>query len=92
MLFPLVPIGTPVTVIDQYVMFGWSGDELYLQVYPTHAQADALEEGASVPAAAVPDLDRRVIEAAGPEWIRLEWKLIERAVAERRGIAVRITR
>jgi L,D-transpeptidase ErfK/SrfK len=91
-LFPLVPVGTPVTVIDQYVMFGWSGDELYLQVYPTHAQGDALEEGVSAPAAAVPDLDRRAIEAAGPEWMRLDWKLIERTVTERRCIAVRITR
>jgi L,D-transpeptidase ErfK/SrfK len=91
-LFPLIPVGTPVRVIDQRVMFGWSGDELYLQVYPTHAQADALEEGESVPTAPVPDLDRRVIEAAGQEWMRLNWDLIERAAAERRGIAVRITR
>ena len=91
-LFPLIPVGTQVRVIDQRVMFGWSGDELYLQVYPTHAQADALEESEPAPAAPVPDLERRVIEAAGSEWMRLDWALIERAAAERRGIAVRITR
>jgi L,D-transpeptidase ErfK/SrfK len=91
-LFPLIPVGTQVRVIDQRSTFGRSGDELYVQAYPTHAQADALEESEPAPAAPVPDLDRRVIEAPGPDWMRLDWDLIERAAAERRGIAMRITR
>jgi L,D-transpeptidase ErfK/SrfK len=90
-LFPLVPVGTMVTVIDQHTILGWSAGELYLQIYPDHAQADALEEGQPATPAAVPDLERRVIEAAGPERSRLDWTLVDRTAAERRGIAVRIT-
>jgi L,D-transpeptidase ErfK/SrfK len=91
-LFPLVPVGTPVAVIDEHAVFGWSGGELYLQVHPDHAQADALEIGQAPPPAAVPDLKRRAIEAAGSEWTRLDWKLVNQTAAERRGIAVRLTR
>jgi L,D-transpeptidase ErfK/SrfK len=91
-LFPLVPVGTPVAVIDEHAVFGWFGGELYLQVYPDHAQADALEIGQTPPVAAVPDLKRRAIEAAGSEGARLDWKLVDQTAAERRGIAVRLTR
>jgi L,D-transpeptidase ErfK/SrfK len=91
-LYPLVPVGTSVTVIDEPVMLGWSGGQLFLQVYPTHEQADALEEGSKPDPAEIPDLDRRVIEAASLDWQRIDWALVERTAAERRGIAVRITR
>jgi L,D-transpeptidase ErfK/SrfK len=43
-LYQKVAIGTPVTVVDQQAKVGWSGSELYLEVHPSQADADALEE------------------------------------------------
>lgn len=91
-LFPLVPVGMPVRVLDDVLMLGWSGGELFMQVYPTHEQADAIEEGRAPPTVDLPGLERRVIEAAGLEWQRLDWRLVDRAAKERRCTAVRITR
>ncbi len=33
-LFPQVPVGTPVRIINQYVKAGWYGGDLYLEVHP----------------------------------------------------------
>lgn len=33
-LFGDIPVGTPVTVVNQPLVFGWRGDELYVQSYP----------------------------------------------------------
>jgi L,D-transpeptidase ErfK/SrfK len=33
-LFPDLPVGTPVTVVNQPLLYGWRGDSLYVQAYP----------------------------------------------------------
>lgn len=33
-LYPLVPVGTPVMIIDQPVKVGWLGDRLYVEIHP----------------------------------------------------------
>lgn len=33
-LYEEVPVGTPVTVVNQPYLFGWHGDTLYMQAYP----------------------------------------------------------
>lgn len=33
-LFPLVPVGTSVSIINQAIKVGWSGDRLYVEVHP----------------------------------------------------------
>ncbi|MET0378760.1 MAG: L,D-transpeptidase family protein [Spongiibacteraceae bacterium] len=33
-LYEQVPVGTPVTVVNQPYLFGWHGDTLYMQAYP----------------------------------------------------------
>lgn len=33
-LYEAVPVGTPVTVVNQPYLFGWRGDTLYMQAYP----------------------------------------------------------
>jgi L,D-transpeptidase ErfK/SrfK len=33
-LFPQMPVGTPVRIINQYVKAGWYGGDLYLEVHP----------------------------------------------------------
>ncbi len=34
MLFPQISVGTPVHIINQPIKVGWSGDTLYIEIYP----------------------------------------------------------
>ncbi len=89
-LFPRVPVGTPVTIVDQPVKVGWSGGVLYVEVHPTQAQADSIEAYGMFAPQPAPDLDWRVQRAAGAAANRLDWPLIRRIAEERRGLAERV--
>ncbi len=92
-LFELVPIGTPVRVVDQPVKLGWSAGELYMEVHPTQWQSDEVEAvGEVVVPDPAPESLWRILRAAGEAKHRLEWDLIRRITMERRGIPVRVTR
>jgi L,D-transpeptidase ErfK/SrfK len=83
--------GTSVTVVNQPAKVGWSGGELYLEVHPTQADADALEaEGAPRSTEAV-DADEQVVKAAGADAERLDWYAIHLAEVKRDGVPVQIT-
>lgn len=92
LLYRLVPVGTPVTVVYQPVKLGWSGGELYLEVHPTAAQGDELEARGSFKPAAIPDLDRRVHDSADADTGRVDWRIVGSVARMRRGIPIRITR
>ncbi len=91
-LFPLVKRGTPVTFLDQAIKFGWLEDELYMEAHPSQAQADEIEVDGRFTPEHVPDVAWRAVRAVGDRADRLDWPLIDRIMAERRGIPVRITR
>lgn len=38
LLYPLVPVGTPVMIIDQPVKVGWLADQLYIEIHPPLAE------------------------------------------------------
>jgi L,D-transpeptidase ErfK/SrfK len=33
-LYPLVPVGTPVAIVNQPIKVGWQGDQLYVEIHP----------------------------------------------------------
>jgi L,D-transpeptidase ErfK/SrfK len=90
-LYPMVPIGTPVRVIDEPIKLGHMGGELYLEVQPTLAQATQIEEDSRFDPVPSPDIRARVIAAAGADEARLNWELVEETLQRRSGIPVRIT-
>lgn len=90
-LFPRVSIGTAVTVVDQPVKLGWLYGALYIEVHPTQAQADDVEITGSFPPEPVPDVTELVRKVAGPKAGDIDWPLVRRAAAERRGYPVRIS-
>jgi L,D-transpeptidase ErfK/SrfK len=91
-LFNLVPIGTPVTVVDQPVKVGKIGSEFFLEVHPSPQQADEIEfEGRLTPAMPL-GLVRIVLEGVGKEDHRLDWGAIREAGLKRLGVPVQITR
>jgi L,D-transpeptidase ErfK/SrfK len=87
----LVPVGTPVTVVDQPAKVGWLDGELYLQVHPGESAANAIESGGAAPLEMV-DVDDLVAEAAGADVDRIDWDAAHLAARQRSGVPVRITR
>ncbi len=92
-LFENVKVGTPVTVVDESVKYGRKDGDLYVEVHPTHAQLDEIEESGKMTIEQTPDQTDRVLTIASPEEIpRIDWNAVDRAFTERRGLPVRITR
>ena len=93
-LFEIVPVGTPVQVVDQAVKIGWFEGELYIEAHPDARQADELEMTGrieSVGAKSLADSLYRITARAGDDRDRLDWRIIRNALEERSGIPVQIT-
>jgi L,D-transpeptidase ErfK/SrfK len=91
-LYPQVPVGTRVTVVDQPVKLGWHGGQLYMEVHPELSQLDQMERGDTFVPEPLPDVRPAVLTRAGAEAGRLDWPVIDVAIRQRLGIPVRITR
>ena len=91
-LFELVPIGTPMTVVDQPVKVGKNASEFFLEVHPNPQQADEIEFEGQLTPAMPPGLVRIVLEGVGEEDHRLDWEAIREAGLKRLGVPVQITR
>ncbi|MGH7074571.1 MAG: L,D-transpeptidase family protein [Stellaceae bacterium] len=89
-LFAEVRVGTPVRVVDQPATAGWEGDRLYLQVFPTKRQTEAIDIEQRVKFAPAPvRAVRRVVRRAAGRFARLvDWRRVDRAARARTGIAV----
>lgn len=90
-LFDLTEVGTVVTVVDQAAKLAWDQNNLYLEIHPSRAQLDALEETGSFDAEPLGGLLGLIEEAAGDQAYRLDLDAISRAERERRGMPAVIT-
>lgn len=90
-LYPMVPVGTPVTVVDQPAKLGWRHGHLWLEVHPGGRQADELEDRRPMTPLLIAGMADKVARAAGGRADEVDWDLVRRAVEERRGYPVRIT-
>jgi L,D-transpeptidase ErfK/SrfK len=90
-LFGLTKIGTKVTVVDQPAKLAWSQGKLYLEIHPSRAQLDELEETGRFAAEPLDGLREMIEAAAGDHLNRLDPIAIARAERERRGIPQMIT-
>lgn len=91
-LYQAVPVGTPVTIIEQPVKLGWHEGELYIEAHPDSAQLDELALHYAFTRKSG-ELYRPQIEtAAGARGGDVDWEAAMAALEERRGIPVRITR
>ena len=89
-LYPQVPVGTPVAVVDQPVKVGWLDNDLYLEVHPTVAQHISIEYRESPPPDPLPDLMQRVREVAGDAMAVVDIRRVYQAAKDRSGVPVRI--
>jgi len=91
-LYDRVEVGTKVVIVDEPVKLGWMDGELFMEAHPTQQQALALEAGKPIASELTPAIAAKVKTAAKEHAARIDWDRVERIAAERRGLAVRITR
>jgi L,D-transpeptidase ErfK/SrfK len=87
-LFDAVGVGTPVRTVDQQASAGWQGDRLYVQVYPSKPQVEAIDTEQPVPADPAQGADALVNAVAGRYADFVDWGTVHRAARERTGMSV----
>ncbi|HUN98750.1 MAG TPA: L,D-transpeptidase family protein [Bradyrhizobium sp.] len=91
-LFRKVPVGLPVTVIEQPAKFAWLDGELYMEAHPGPAQVDELEQEGKLTSEPLAGLDSLIQKAARRRLDRIDWAVVQEVVSARSGIPTRITR
>jgi len=90
-VFDRIPVGTPVTVVNQPLVYRWHGDSLYVQAYPPHE-----EDGKKAPAQPQPQLSKaisdKMSQRAKQHGGTIDWPLAERVAKDAQGVAVPVTR
>jgi L,D-transpeptidase ErfK/SrfK len=88
-LYPRVPVGTKVTVVDQPVKVGWIGNKMYVEVSPTMQQAIHIEKDGDLKSYEITAQDmKRITGKAGPYADKIDWEAVRKAVREHRGYPV----
>ncbi len=83
-LFGMVPVNTPVLIVNQPYKWGWRDGQLLIEVHPP------LEEDAVEPPS-LTDLTRLIVEATAAEPRPIDWVAAERAWREARGIPTAVS-
>lgn len=83
-LFPQIPVGATVEIVNQPYKFGWSGDELYLEVHPP------LEGDAHAEAQGMTLVTEAYVRATARQAAHVDWDLVEEAYRGKLGIPVRV--
>ncbi|HEX7116614.1 MAG TPA: L,D-transpeptidase family protein [Steroidobacter sp.] len=79
-LYALVPVNTPVRLINERYRMGWLGDELYIDVH-------APLEGENDPeATSLTNITRLLVSATRDRTVAIDWAKAEKAYLEARGI------
>ena len=78
-LFVMVPLNTPVMIVNQPYKWGWHDGELLIEVHPP-LQEDAVEPPT------LTDLTRLIVGATRGQLLAIDWQTAERAWRESRGI------
>jgi L,D-transpeptidase ErfK/SrfK len=91
-LYDMVAVGTKVTVVDQEIKLGWIDGALFMEVHPSQAQADQVEEEGRFDPSLPGGVVDTVLAAAGSVADRLDWSRVRQTAVERRGYPIRITR
>ena len=84
-LFPQVPVGTPIRIINQPAKAGWHGGDLYLEMHPP------LEEEQNAQDALAATVMTAIDEALFRRWGEVNEAAIEKAIAEHRRLPVVIS-
>lgn len=88
-IYPRVPVGTKVTVVDQPIKVGWIGEKMYVEVSPTQDQSFAIEENGVLTDYEITTGDmKRITKKAGEYASLIDWESVRKAVKEHKGYPV----
>jgi L,D-transpeptidase ErfK/SrfK len=89
-LFQMVPVGTPVRVVNQPFLFGWRDHQLYLQTYPVlqDDRRDWRREQKRLLTQMLSARLRRDLKDGGDE---IDWQAVAAVAATPRGIPAPVT-
>lgn len=90
-LFPEVPVGTRVRVINEEVAAAWVKNRLYVAVFPNKSQVDEIDIEHPITRVVPDDLVQRVRTVAGERGDEVDWALVTRLGLERNGIPTPVT-
>lgn len=90
-LFPLIRIGTPVTIVDAHYRLGWKDRQLWLEVTPTQKQTDLIADYEKPAPIDIPQIDQAVTNAAGQN-ATIDWRAVDKAVKQPDGVPVVVAR
>ncbi|WKZ11091.1 MAG: L,D-transpeptidase family protein [Gammaproteobacteria bacterium] len=83
-LYPQIPVGTSVQIVNQPVKFGWAADGLYLEVHPAlEGDVSSLERGMTV-------VTEAYVEATRERPANVDWNLVEEVYRAKLGIPIRV--
>lgn len=85
-LFPVIPVGAAVQIVNEPYKFGWSGDGLYLEVHP-HLEGD---ERADADGSGMTEVMQQYVRATANRPAQVDWALVEEAYRAKLGIPVRV--
>ena len=83
-LYGMVPIGTPVTIVNQPYKWGWREGELLIEVHPP-----LQEDAGTLPT--LTDLTRLIVEATRDQPLAVDWIGAERTWREAKGIPTAVS-
>ena len=84
-LFPEVPVGTPVRIVNQPYVAGWKDDALYLEAHPP------LEEEARVWKGSLKPMEKAVQATAAHSPDAVDWEKAREVAREARGLPVAVS-
>ena len=90
-LFGVVPVGTPVQVVQEPLKLGRKDGEIYLEAHPDFEQLDQLENTYRFDLKPPTDITDRIIKFAGSDVSRIDWQAVRSATLNRRGYPEQIT-
>ena len=85
-LFPQVPVGAAVQIINEPYKFGWAPDGLYLEVHP-HLEGD---ERADLDGSGMTQVMQMFVRATESRRAQVDWALVEEVYRAKLGIPVRV--
>lgn len=88
-LFPQIPVGTAVTVVDQPVKVAWIDDKLFVEAHSSLAQANKIENEGGLPHYEMTDDDMAAIVRTAGDYAHLvDWGTVRKVIRERPGYPI----
>lgn len=92
-LFADIPVGTPVSVVNQPIKTAWINDSFYVEVHPTTNQADRMEKEGGMPSYEFEEKDLQfVLKQFSQSDRKIDWHKLRTAIRERKGYPIAVTK